>query len=311
MTILPALVVRTHSMQLVMTSFGRALWSQLHFRMLLLTVLPFLLSLLLWGVVLWLGLQPLIDWLHGYFVDNNLFQSAASVLGWFGLGAIKTVLVPLLAMWLLLPLMVVTALIFVGVMAMPAVATHVATRHYPQLAQRRGGSLAGSLSASLGAFLIFAMMWLVTLPLNAVPLMAFVLQPVLWGWLTYRVMAYDALAEHASADERRALMRAHRWPMLAIGVAAGAMAPRRPCCGWAARCRSFCFRCWQVCRSGCMCWSSCFPGYGSSITRWKRWRGCAGRSPRVTQTSWLSHNAGLTFFDTPTTTPRAQQWLSV
>ena len=223
MTILPALVVRTHSMQLVMTSFGRALWSQLHFRMLLLTVLPFLLSLLLWGVVLWLGLQPLIDWLHGYFVDNNLFQSAASVLGWFGLGAIKTVLVPLLAMWLLLPLMVVTALIFVGVMAMPAVATHVATRHYPQLAQRRGGSLAGSLSASLGAFLIFAMMWLVTLPLNAVPLMAFVLQPVLWGWLTYRVMAYDALAEHASADERRALMRAHRWPMLAIGVAAGAM----------------------------------------------------------------------------------------
>ena len=210
-------------MQLVMTSFGRALWSQLHFRMLLLTVLPFLLSLLLWGVVLWLGLQPLIDWLHGYFVDNNLFQSAASVLGWFGLGAIKTVLVPLLAMWLLLPLMVVTALIFVGVMAMPAVATHVATRHYPQLAQRRGGSLAGSLSASLGAFLIFAMMWLVTLPLNAVPLLAFVLQPVLWGWLTYRVMAYDALAEHASADERRALMRAHRWPMLAIGVAAGAM----------------------------------------------------------------------------------------
>ena len=223
MTILPALVDRTHSMQLVMTSFGRALWSQLHFRMLLLTVLPFLLSLLLWGVVLWLGLQPLIDWLHGYFVDNNLFQSAASVLGWFGLGAIKTVLVPLLAMWLLLPLMVVTALIFVGVMAMPAVATHVSTRHYPQLAQRRGGSLAGSLSASLGAFLIFAMTWLVTLPLNAVPLLAFVLQPVLWGWLTYRVMAYDALAEHASADERRALMRAHRWPMLAIGVAAGAM----------------------------------------------------------------------------------------
>jgi hypothetical protein len=223
MRILPILIASAYSMQLVMTSFGRALLSQLHFRMLLLTVLPFLLSLLLWGVVLWLGLQPLIDWLHGYFVDNNLFQSAASVLGWFGLGAIKTVLVPLLAMWLLLPLMVVTALIFVGVMAMPAVARHVSTRHYAQLAQLRGGSLAGSLSASLGAFLIFAVMWLVTLPLNAVPLLAFVVQPALWGWLTYRVMAYDALAEHASADERRALMRTHRWPLLAIGVAAGAM----------------------------------------------------------------------------------------
>jgi hypothetical protein len=218
MRTLPVLIIRTHSMQLVMTSFGRALLSQLHFRMLLLTVLPFLLSLLLWGVVLWLGLQPLIDWLHGYFVDNNLFQSAASVLGWFGLGAIKTVLVPLIAMWLL-----VTALVFVGVIAMPAIVNHVSNRHYPQLARLQGGSLAGSLSASLGAFLIFVVMWLLTLPLNAVPLLAFVVQPALWGWLTYRVMAYDALAEHASAAERRALMRLHRWPLLAIGIAAGAM----------------------------------------------------------------------------------------
>ncbi len=99
-------------MQLVMTSLARALLSQLHFRMLLLTILPFVLSLLLWGVVLWLGLQPMIDWLHEYFVDNQLFQSAASVLGWFGLGAIKTVLVPLIAMWLLLPLMLVALFAF-------------------------------------------------------------------------------------------------------------------------------------------------------------------------------------------------------
>jgi hypothetical protein len=210
-------------MQLVMTSFGRALLSQLHFRMLLLTIWPFLLSLLLWGVVLWLGLQPMIDWLHAWFADNNLFQSAASVLGWFGLGAVKTVLVPLIAMWLLLPLMVVTALVFVGMIAMPAVVRHVSNRHYPQLARLRGGSLAGSLSMSLGSFLIFAVMWLVTLPLNAVPLLAFVVQPALWGWLTYRVMAYDALADHASAEERRVLMRTHRWPLLAIGIAAGAM----------------------------------------------------------------------------------------
>jgi len=210
-------------MQLVVTSFGRALLSQLHFRMLLLTVLPFVLSLLLWGLVLWLGLQPMIDWLHAWFVDNNLFQAAASVLGWFGLGTVKTVLVPLIAMWLLLPLMVVTALIFVGAIAMPAIVRHVSTRHYPQLARLHGGSLAGSLSMSLGSFLVFAGLWLVTLPLNAVPPLAFVVQPALWGWLTYRVMAYDALAEHASVDERRSLMRAHRWPLLAIGIAAGAM----------------------------------------------------------------------------------------
>ncbi len=31
-----------------------------------------------------------------------------------------------------------------------------------------------------------------------------------WGWLTYRVMTYDALAEHATAEERKTLMKRHR-----------------------------------------------------------------------------------------------------
>ncbi len=34
-------------------------------------------------------------------------------------------------------------------------------------------------------------------------------------------MTYDALADHASAEERKALMRRHRTPLLVIGVAVG------------------------------------------------------------------------------------------
>ena len=33
---------------------------------------------------------------------------------------------------------------------------------------------------------------------------------VIWGWLTYRVFSFDALADHASAEERRLLMVRHR-----------------------------------------------------------------------------------------------------
>jgi hypothetical protein len=36
-------------------------------------------------------------------------------------------------------------------------------------------------------------------------------------------MAYDALAQHASADERQAILRLHRWPLLLIGAVTGAM----------------------------------------------------------------------------------------
>lgn len=207
----------------VMVSFWRAVMSQLHLRMLLLTVLPFLVSLLLWGIGLWLGLQPMIDWLHAWFASSGSFATSGEILGWFGLGALNAVLVPLMAMWVLLPLMILTALVFVGVMAMPAIVRHVGGRWYPALEKRRGGTLLGSLWLAFYSFIVFAFLWIVTLPLSLFPPLTFVIQPLLWGWLTYRVMAYDALAEHADREEMRSFLRRHRWPLLLIGTITGAM----------------------------------------------------------------------------------------
>jgi hypothetical protein len=210
-------------MRSILTSFARALLSQLHFRMLMLTILPFVASLVLWGIALWLGLQPLMDWLQSWFVAHDAFRITGDALSWLGLGAIKTVLVPMIAMWLLLPLMILTALVFVGTLAIPAIVRHVSDRDYPDLERRRGGSMLGSLWVSGFSFVVFMVVWVLTLPLNLIPPLTFVVQPLLWGWLTYRVMAYDALADHASEAERRELMRLHRWPLLAIGAAAGSM----------------------------------------------------------------------------------------
>jgi uncharacterized membrane protein HdeD (DUF308 family) len=36
-----------------------------------------------------------------------------------------------------------------------------------------------------------------------------------------KLMAYDVLAKHASAEERDALMQQHRWNLLAMGVVSG------------------------------------------------------------------------------------------
>lgn len=210
-------------MRPVFISFGRALLSQLHYRMLLLTVLPFLLSVAIWGVALWLGLQSLIDWLQGYFLANDGFRISGNVLAMLGLGALKTVLVPLIAMWLLLPLMILTALLWIGVIAMPMIVKHVGKRHFPELDARKGGSFWGSLWMSGSSFVIFVLLWLITLPLSLVPPLTLIVLTVLWGWLTYRVMAYDALADYADAQERRAILRIHRWPLLMIGAVSGVM----------------------------------------------------------------------------------------
>lgn len=210
-------------MRQVFITFGRAVWSQLHFKMLLLSVLPFALSVVLWGFGLWLYLQAMIDALQLYFVENDGFRVSNELLTWLGMGALKTVVVPLIAMWLLLPLMILTALIFVGVVAMPVIVKHVGSRQYKELETRKGGTFLGSLWTSSSSFVIFFLLWIVTLPLALIPPLTFVIQPVLWGWLTYRVMAYDALADHADAAERKAILHKHRWQLLLIGAIAGAM----------------------------------------------------------------------------------------
>jgi len=207
-------------MKLLGASFGRALMAQLHIRMLLLSVLPFTLAVTLWGLGLWWALQAMLDWLQNYFITHQAFGTVGTILSWFKLGALKTVIVPLIAIWALLPFMILTALLCVGLLAVPAIARHVGVRHFSQLEQRRGGSWWGSLWTALRCFVVFSLFWLIS---SLVPPLALVMHPLLWGWLTYRVMAYDALADYASTAERRIILQSHRWPLLFIGMVAGCL----------------------------------------------------------------------------------------
>jgi hypothetical protein len=205
----------------VAIAYGRALRSQFSSRMLLLSVVPLLLSLALWGSLLYAGLQPLYDWLGATFREYGLFETSGSILSTLGLGFLKTFVVPLAAMLALLPLMIITSLLFIGVGAMPAIARHVSRVQFPALERREGGSFLGSLAVNLSGILVFALLWIVTLPLYALAPLALVVQAVLWGWLTARVMSYDALAIHASLEERRAVMASHRRQLLLIGTISG------------------------------------------------------------------------------------------
>jgi hypothetical protein len=58
-------------------------------------------------------------------------------------------------------------------------------------------------------------------PLWLVPPLVLLIPPLIWGWLTYRVMAFDALAEHATAQERQEIFKRHGAWLLLMGVIAG------------------------------------------------------------------------------------------
>ncbi len=207
----------------VLTAYTRALRSQFTPRMLLLSALPFVLSLLLWGGLLYWKYEPLNDAIRALFVSHDAFQASSGLLARIGLGALKTLVVPLIAMLLLLPMMIFTSLLFMGVAAMPAIASHVGARQFPALEKKNGGSFVGSLTTNVLSFLLFVPLWLLTLPLYVFPPLAVLAQVLLWGWITARVMSYDALAEHASEAERTTIMRTQRRHLTLIGIISGSV----------------------------------------------------------------------------------------
>ncbi|KQQ91658.1 EI24 domain-containing protein [Massilia sp. Leaf139] len=207
----------------VATAWARALRSGFSPRMMLLSLVPLLLSLLVWGGLLWAFGPALFDWLDATFREYGWFQTSGSWLSTLGLGMLKVVVVPLVAILLLLPLMIASALLFMGIFAMPAIERHVSRRQFPALKQKEGGSFAGSVWMNLTSVLVFALLWICTIPLYALPPVAVAVQAALWGWVSSRVMSYDALAAHASAAERKAIMQSRRWPLLGIGMASGVL----------------------------------------------------------------------------------------
>lgn len=210
-------------MRLLLDSFWRAGIYCLSPRVIVLSLLP-------------LGLMVVLGGALGYwFWDTAVARvqavlEASSLLSvvwrWFegvGLPNLKTVVAPLVVIFTATPLVVILALMAVSLMMTPGLARYVAERRFEGLERKQGGNFWQSLGWSLLSVLLALGAMVLTLPMWLVPPMAMVLPALIWGWLTYRVMAFDVLAEFASRPERQQLLAQHRLSLLAIGVITGLM----------------------------------------------------------------------------------------
>ena len=208
-------------MKLLLDSFWRAAAYCVHPKVILLSLLPLAVMVALalgLGYFFW---APSVDAVRAV-IDS--WAVVGALLGWLdgiGLGGLKLVLAPLLLVFVVTPMIVVVSLLVVATLMVPAMLNLVAQRRFPTLERRNGGSFAGSLFGGLWATLVALLALLVSIPLWLVPPLVLVVPPLIWGWLTYKVMSYDVLAEHASQEERRELIRLHRGPLLGIGVMTG------------------------------------------------------------------------------------------
>lgn len=208
-------------MTLLLDSFWRALAYLLMPRVIGLSLLPLLIAgglTIGWAYWFWDGAyaavrQALEDWA---LVDAAL-KWVESMMG----PHFRAMVVSLILIALAAPLVIVASLLLVALLMTPAIVSLVAERRFPALEKRRGAAWWQSLGWSLGATVLALLAIFVTLPLWLIPGAVLIVPPLIWGWLTARVMAFDALAEHASADERRALLAEHRWQLLLLGIVSG------------------------------------------------------------------------------------------
>ncbi|MCK9215269.1 EI24 domain-containing protein [Rhodoferax sp.] len=208
-------------MNLLFDSFWRALTYGLKPRVILLSFLPLL---LMTGLALGVGnfyWDSLLASVRLWLESSTLMGSMTGWMQSFGMGDLKAVLAPLIVIFAVTPLIVVLSLMVVSLLMTPALTSLVAKNRFPSLERKRGGSLLASLWWSLVSTLLALVALVVSVPLWLIPPLILILPPLIWGWLTYRVMAFDALAEHANTEERREIFRRHRISLLGIGLFCG------------------------------------------------------------------------------------------
>lgn len=208
-------------MKLVFDAFWRAFAYCLHPRVMLASLAPLLLMATVLGVLGFFFWEPAIDQIRWWLENFELLHGAWALLERMGMGQLKAVLAPMLVILVATPIVVVGSLLLVALVMTPALVRMVAARRFPHLAALKGASFWRSALWSAAVSFAALMACLFTLPLWLLPPVALVLPALIWGWLTAKVMAFDALAEHASAQERRTILRQHAAPLLVMGVLCG------------------------------------------------------------------------------------------
>lgn len=192
-----------------------ALGNLLHPRMLWLMLWPVLVALALWGTLALVFWAQLAAWLAGLI--NQWLTTGMFALQWDVQDA-ALFFAKVLIVILLVPLIQLTALLILSTFGMPAMVEHVAARGYAQLERRKGGSLAGSLWNGLLALAGMVALFVASIPFWIFPLLWPLIPLVILGWVNQRVLRYDALAEHASAEEMRQVFVGQRGTLYLLGT---------------------------------------------------------------------------------------------
>lgn len=207
--------------RLMFDAFWRAAAYCFRPRVMLLSLLPLAVMLVAlggWSYFYWSGAVATMQ----HWVETiGWLRTVFSWFGGSGTEGFAASIAPFVVLVLITPIAAVVALLVIALLMTPALVNMVTEQRFASLEKKKGTGLASSIIWALSTSLVAMLAFVVTMPLWLIPPLVLIVPPVIWGWLTYRVMSVDALAEHASKAERDSLLQRYRWPLLLMGVICG------------------------------------------------------------------------------------------
>lgn len=208
-------------MNRLINAFGRALRDCFRPKIIGITLLPLGLMLVLGLVLGHFFWEPAVAavtaWLDSAFgtmvVGNGLER--------VGISSVSAVVASVLIFLSLSSVAALVSLVLVAVLVTPVMVQEVKARRFGQLRALGKDSFIRSVWWSFVSTCIAMGALVVTLPLWLIFPLAFIVPPLIWGWLAYRMFSFDALAKYASASERQRLLQMHRWPLMVMGIVCG------------------------------------------------------------------------------------------
>lgn len=200
-------------------AFWRALKSQCHPRMIVALFLPVVVTVLMGIVLLWLGWTPLTEWLSRQLTESPVPGAVEPLISTTAFVAMKAWLIPIAALIILMPFVGIVGLAVAAIWIMPLVLAHVGRRDYPDVTPKGRHAVVLSVWNVMWVSVLFLLGWLITLPLWLIPPLGLVLSLFWWSFAFSRMMRVDALVDHASPTERRALLRDRNIGFWLLGLA--------------------------------------------------------------------------------------------
>lgn len=198
---------------MVFDAFRKAVRDLCRPQVLAMVALPIVCATVLWVLIGWLSWDRLTAWINGWLLAS---QAGRWIAGWAG--GLLQFIATLIALALLAPGVLITAMVITEFFTMPGLVNFVAQRDYPSLARQHGGSALGSIANSSLAIVTFVLLWLVTLPLWFTGIGALLVPVFNSAYLNQRVFRYDALSDHASSEELRTVLAQNRRKIYLLGL---------------------------------------------------------------------------------------------